>query len=144
MANEKRNKVYVDGTVQKIATGVIGANETAAIIVDVDSAHGPAQCTLWLTQAAIAGTAEKMREMGQPAGTGLGWVDANPNGLTGNSVRLCYYEEEYQGQWSKKCDIVGKPKAKPLDPAQLAIIDGLFLAANVVTEVPFDNEEVGA
>jgi hypothetical protein len=51
MANEKRNKVYVDGTVQKIATGVIGANETAAIIVDVDSAHGPAQCALSLRRA---------------------------------------------------------------------------------------------
>lgn len=144
MANEKRNKVYVDGTVVKISTGAVGQNGSPAIIVDVDSVHGPWQCALWLSQAAIDGTAEKMREMGQPAGTGLGWVDANPHGLAGNSVRLCYYEEEYQGQWSKKCDIVGKPKAKPLDPAQLAVIDDLFKAANVVAEVPFDNEEVGA
>lgn len=144
MANEKRNKRYVDGTILNITTGGVGKGQTPAIMVDVESSHGQATCNLWLTQAAIPGTAEKMREMGQPAGTGIGWVNANPKGLAGNKVRLCIYEEYYEGNWVSKTDIVGKPTAQPLDPGQLAVIDDLFKAANVVTEVPFDNEEVGA
>lgn len=141
MANEKRNKQFIDGTILRICTGIIGGNESPAIIVDVDSAHGPAQCTLWLTQAAIQGTAERMRQLGQPAGTGIVWVDDNPLGLTGNTVRLCYYEEEYKGEWSTKCDIVGESRAKPLNTAQRSVVDDLFKAASAMVQTPFDGGE---
>lgn len=139
---EKRNKVYCDGTVLRIATGAIGQNNTSAVLVDVQSPHGGGTCTLWLSEAAMDSTIEKMGEMGMPAGVGVAWIDDNPNALTGNTVRLCHYEEEYNGEWTKKIDIVGKPKARPLDPNEKARLDQMFMSRNVGGGTPFDETQV--
>ncbi len=126
---EKLNARYIKATVGNVSVGEVGKNKTPAYVVEVSAPEWSGEVTCYLTAGAIPYTLEKMKACGLPEGKFLTWLQDNPNGLAGNVVTVCLFDEEYEGKLIPKADIVTRPKMEKMAPEKLAALDGILAAA---------------
>lgn len=125
-------------TVGRISVGLIGkeGSEKPVVNVSVNADGWAGDIALYLTAGAMPYTVEKLKACGLTDGHSLIWLEDNPDGLAGNAVQVKVFEEEYNGNWNEKADIVTwKREVKPLEKSKLAAFDDLFKGAQ--TGLPF-------